>query len=273
MKIYISADMEGLSGVVSRKQVEPGNSDYERTRKMMTDEVNAMIDAFIFRGANKVVVNDSHANMDNILIEEFDERGHLISGSPKPLSMMEGIDESFDLCVFMGYHGRPGKTAAVMDHTYSSSAIYEVRINGKAMSEAGINGRLAGYYGVPVALVSGDQNTVSCAKEELNKPIGLVVKESIGRRAACLTPFPKIVDKIREKVGKVFAEKDSLQPTREKGEISLEVEFVRTTMAEMAKLIPGTESIDGRTISYKSDDFLELYKTFRAMTALARSID
>ena len=273
MKIYISADMEGISGIVSNKQVTPGNNDYERARKLMTDEVNAMVDAFIFRGANEVVVNDSHGSMDNILIEEFDERATLISGSPKPLSMMEGIDNSFDLCVFLGYHGRPGKMSSVMDHTYSSSTVYEVRINGKAMSEAGLNGRLAGYFGVPVAIVTGDQNAISCAKEELNKHIGVQVKEAIGRNSAKLTPFPKIVDKIREGVAKVFEEKNDLKTTVEKDEIKLEVEFNKTTMAEMANLIPGAKLVNGRTISYKSEDYLEIYRTFRAILGLASTIN
>ena len=196
MKIYISADMEGISAIVSEKQVTAGNSEYERARKLMTKEVNAMVDAFIFRGANEVVVNDSHANMDNILIEELDERAYLISGSPKPLSMMEGIDESFDMCVFLGYHGRPGKKASVMDHTYSSDTVYEVRLNDKAMSEAGLNGRLAGYFGVPVAVVTGDQKAISCAENELNYHIGIKVKESIGRHAAKLSSFKKTVKKI-----------------------------------------------------------------------------
>lgn len=272
MKIYISADMEGISGVVSSKQVAPGNKDYERARKMMTEEVNTMVDALYFRGANKVIVNDSHGSMDNILIENFDERAELISGSPKPLSMMEGIDKSFDFCVFLGYHGRAGKKAAVMDHLYSSSSVFEARINGKAVSEAGLNGRLAGYFGVPVAMVTGDQNTILCSKQELHDHIGIQVKEAIGRNSAKLISFPKVVERIKEGVEEFFNKKEELRPTVEKEKINLEVEFNKTTMAEMACLIPGTEFVDGRTLSYKSDDYLEIYKTFRAMLGLASTI-
>ena len=272
MKVYISADMEGISGIVSSKQVISGNDDYERARKMMTKEVNTMVDAFFFRGANEVLVNDSHASMDNILIEEFDERAELICGSPKPLSMMEGIDESFDFCVFLGYHGRAGKKAAVMDHLYSSSSVFEARINGEAVSEAGLNGRLAGYFGVPVALVTGDQNAISCSKEELNDHIGIQVKEAIGRNSAKLMPFAKVVEKIREGVEEFFNKKDELKPTIEKGKINLEIEFNKTTMAEVASLIPGTEFVNGRTLSYQSNDYLEIYRTFRAMLGLASTI-
>lgn len=269
MRVYISADMEGISGIVSDKQVTAGNSDYERARKLMTKEVNTMVDALFFRGANEIVVNDSHSSMDNILIEDFDKRAELISGSPKPLGMMEGIDKTFDFCVFLGYHGRAGKKAAVMDHLYSSSAIFEARINGKAVSEAGLNGRLAGYFGVPVAVVTGDQNAICCSQKELNDHIGIQVKEAIGRNSAKLIPFSKVVKKIRNGVEEFFNKKDTLQPTVEKGEINLEVEFNKTNMAEVAALIPGTETIDGRTLSYKSSDYLEIYKTFRAMLGLA----
>jgi D-amino peptidase len=100
MNIYISADMEGLSGVASDRQVTRGNRDYERARKRMTREVNALINALFLEGVDRVVVNDSHANMENILIEEFDSRAELISGSPKPFSMMEGIDRTFDAVFF-----------------------------------------------------------------------------------------------------------------------------------------------------------------------------
>lgn len=273
MKIYISADMEGISGIVSGKQVTSGNRDYERARKMMTKEVNTMIDALYFRGANEVLVNDSHGSMDNILIEDFDERAELISGSPKPLSMMEGIDDSFDYCIFLGYHGRAGKEAAVMDHLYSSSSVFEARINGKAVSEAGLNGRLAGYFGIPVAVVTGDQNAISCSKEELNYHIGIQVKEAIGRNSAKLLAFPKVIQKIRDGVEEFFNKKEKLKPTIENGKINLEVEFNKTTMAEMASLIPGTNFVDGRTLSYESDDYLNIYKTFRAMLGLASTIN
>lgn len=273
MKFYISADMEGISGIVSNKQVSSGNKDYERARKMMTEEVNTMIDALFFRGANEVLVNDSHGSMDNILIEDFDERAELISGSPKSLSMMEGIDSSFDFCIFLGYHGRAGKEAAVMDHLYSSSSVFEARVNGKAVSEAGLNGRLAGYYDVPVALITGDQNAISCSKEELNYHIGIQVKEAIGRNSAKLLPFPKVVEKIRDGVEIFFNNKNKFKPTVEKGNIELEVEFNKTTMAEVASLIPGTKFVNGRTLIYESEDYLEIYKTFRAMLALASTIN
>ena len=272
MKIYISADMEGLSGVVSQKQVINGNKDYERARSRMTKEVNAVIDALFAEGANEVVVNDSHAGMDNILIEEFDGRATLISGSPKPYSMMEGIDPTYDAVFFVGYHGKPGTVNSVMDHTYSSSTVFEARINGTPLGEAGINGRLAGYYGVPVAFLTGDQNAVMCAEKELHDLTGVVVKEAIGRTSARLFPFPKVVERINNGVKQAVEKIERLKPTIEEGEIKLEVDFNKSSMAEMAMLMPGTERKSGRTVAYSSDDFKEVFRAFRAMISLAGSL-
>ena len=272
MKIYISADMEGLSGVVSQKQVCSGNKDYERARRRMTKEVNAVINALFTEGVDEVVVNDSHSSMDNILIDEFDKRATLISGSPKPFSMMEGINSSFDAVFFVGYHGKPGTDKAIMDHTYSSSTVYQTRINGISLSEAGINGRLAGYYGVPVAFISGDQNAVKCGEEELINPEGVIVKESIGRTTARLFPFEEVVNRINEGVSRSLDKIDLLNPTTEEGQINLEIDFNFTSMAEMAHLMPGTKKISGRTVAYSSDDFKEVFKAFRAMITLAANI-
>jgi len=272
MKIFISSDMEGISGVVSSRHTEPGNKEYDRMRALMTKEVNAVIEAAFDFGAKEIVVNDSHNNMDNILIEELDSRAVLISGSPKPLSMMEGIDGSFDAVFFVGYHARAGSSNAIMDHTYTSKVLY-AKINGKELSEAGINGRLAGYYDVPVALVTGDQNAVLCAKEELNDPVGVVVKEAVGRYAAKIYPFEIVRERIDEGVREALSKINSFKPTKEEGAVELEVSFFRTVMADMTLLIPGTKRKDPRTVVYIAKDYLEAYKVFRAMLAISPGIN
>ncbi|MGB9839836.1 M55 family metallopeptidase [Thermovenabulum sp.] len=273
MKIFISADMEGISGVVSSSHTEPGNKEYDRMRLLMTKEVNAVIQAAFDFGATEVVVNDSHNNMDNILIEELDKRAVLISGSPKPLSMMEGIDESYKAVFFVGYHARAGTDNAIMDHTYTSKVMY-AKINGREMSEAGLNGRLAGYYGVPVALITGDQNAVLCAKEELHRDIvGVVVKEAVGRYAARVFPFDIVKRKIEEGVKEALLKIDSFKPVKEEGPVELEVSFFRTVMADMTLLIPGTKKKDPRTVIYTAKDYLEAYKVFRAMLAISPGIN
>lgn len=271
MKIFISADMEGISGIVSMEQIDPGARDYERARRMMTREVNTVVEAALEYGATEIVVNDSHDNMDNILIEELNPRAALISGSPKPLSMMQGIDESFDAVFFVGYHARAGTAQAVVDHTYAFRVI-SAKINGKPMSEAGLNGRLAGYFGVPVAFLSGDQNAVACAKQELNNPVGVVVKEAVGRNAAMIHPFDVVKERLRAGMAEAMKNIKTFEPTVEKGSVELEVSLSISGMADMALLIPGTIKKDGRTVIYTAKDYMDAYRVFRAMLVLTSGI-
>jgi D-amino peptidase len=271
VKIYISADMEGISGVVSMQQIDPGAREYERARRMMTREVNAVIEAAFEHGAREIVVNDAHGDMDNILIEELDSRVSLISGSPKPLSMMQGIDSSFDGVFFVGYHARAGSSEAIIDHTYTFRVL-DAKINGRPMSEAGLNGRLAGYYRVPVTFISGDQNAVRCAREELNNHIGVVVKQAVGRTAAVIYPFSQVETRLKAGVAEALKKIRSFKPTVERDLVELEVSFNVSDMAAMALLIPGAIRKDARTVVYTGRDYLETYKVFRAMLALTRGI-
>jgi D-amino peptidase len=271
VKIFISVDMEGISSVVTREQTSPGARDYERARRFMTKEVNAVIEAAFEHGANEVIVNDSHWDMDNILIEELHPRAALISGNNKPLSMMQGIDNSFDAVFFVGYHARAGTPEAVIDHTYDSMVI-NLKINGKLMGEAGINGRLAGYFGVPVAFVSGDQKAIMCANEELNNPVGVVVKESISRTTAKIHPFPVVKERLNIGVSKAMKNLKLFKPNVEEGPVKLEVSFSISDMAEICLLIPGVIKEDGRTVTYTGKDYMEVFKAFRAMLRLTDGI-
>lgn len=271
MKILISADIEGISGVVDMQQIFPEARDYERARRLMTKEVNAVIEATFEHGADEVVVSDSHHHNNNILIEELYPRATLISGSYQPLSMMQGIDNSVDAVFFVGYHARAGTPEAVIDHTYVFRAI-NVKINGKLMGEAGINGRLAGCFGVPVAFVSGDQKAIMCAKEELNNPVGVVVKESISRTAAKIYPFPVVKERLTAGVSEAMKNIKLFKPTVEEGPVKLEVSFSISNMAEICLLIPGVTKKDGRTVTYTGKEYMEVFKVFRVMLGLTSGI-
>ncbi len=268
MRIFISADMEGISGVVSYSHVEPDSKEYERFRKIMTKEVNVVVEAAYQFGATEVVVNDSHNNMDNILIEELHPKAVLISGSPKPLSMMQGIDENFDAVFFVGYHARAGSMEAVMDHTYTGR-VFHVEINGKPMSEAGLNGRLAGSFGIPVALISGDQNTIRCAREELNDFVGVVVKEAYGRYSAKLYPFDVVKERLINGVKQAMENIKNFKPTVEKEPVELKISFIRSAMTEMVSLIPNIVKKDARTVVYRASTYMEAYKIFRLCATLS----
>ncbi len=170
MRVYISVDMEGVAGVVHEDQTDPVDprhaGEYNRFRRLMTREANAAGEGALAAGATRVLVNDSHWLMRNLLAEELHPAAELLSGGPKARSMVEGVDLGFDAAMFVGYHAMAGAARAVIDHTYTS-IVHEVKLNGRPAGELAINAALAGIHGVPVALVSGDQALAAEAREVL----------------------------------------------------------------------------------------------------------
>jgi len=164
MRIFISADMEGLAGVVGDEQRSRKGQDYQMARRWMAQEVNAAVEGAIKAGAKEFVVTDAHAGAINLALPDLHQKAALIGGSNRPLSMMEGIQEGFDAAFFIGYHAMRGTQDACMDHTYSEEKVMAVRFNGTPYGEIGINARVAGHFGVPVVLVSGDDKTAAEAK-------------------------------------------------------------------------------------------------------------
>lgn len=271
MRVFISADMEGISGVVGLNHVSPEHKEYERFRKLMTREVNAVVEAAVRFGVKEVVVNDSHNTMDNILIEELHPRAVLISGSPKPMSMMEGINENFDAVFFVGYHARAGSAPAIMDHTYTGR-VFTIEVNGKQLSEAGLNARVAGCFNVPVVLITGDQLTIECAKQELNDFVGVVVKEAVGRYAAKLYPFEIVQEKIKAGVEEALKKVKSFKPTIESEPVEVKLVFYNSSFAEVASLLPNVQRIDARTLWFKTSSYLEAYRLLRLCLSLSSLI-
>ena len=267
MKVYISCDMEGISGVVASKQTEMDGEEYKRAQKLMTGEVNAAIKGALAGGTSEVLVNDSHGSMRNILIEELNPSAQLVSGSPKPLSMMQGIDESFDAAFFIGYHAQADTAYSVLDHTYSG-IVYQVSLNGRPMGETGLNAALAGYFGVPVVLVTGDKLLTEEAVALLGSVEVVAVKESYGRSAArCLVP-EAAHDLIRQAAQRALSRGG--KPFVVKPPITLTVDFISSAHLDMAELIPGVNRVSGRRIEFIHDDFLTIYKVWRATLTLAR---
>jgi D-amino peptidase len=271
MRVYISVDMEGVAGVVHEDQTDPTESrysgEYNRFRRLMTNEANAAIAGALEAGAKAVVVNDSHWLMRNLLAEELNPKAELMSGGPKRLSMVEGIDGGFDAAMFVGYHARAGTTNATIDHTYTSR-VYEARINGQPVGELALNSAMAGVYGVPVALVSGDQALAAEAKALLGAGVEtVIVKEAVGRFAARSLAPAVACERIR--VGAATGLKRKHVPFTLKAPIRLEVDFIVSQMADMAELVPGSSRTGGRTVSYCADDYREVFRAWRAMYNLA----
>ena len=185
LRVYISVDMEGIAGVVNEAQLAPGGFEYEKFRRLMTAEANACIEAAFAAGATKVTVSDSHGNGLSLLPEELNPRARLIRSWPRPLMMMQGIEEGYDAAILIGYHASIGVPGAVRAHTMSSKRFFDVRFGGKHASETLLSAATAGHYGVPVVMVTGDNLAVAEAQKDISAKVeGVVVKRAIGYHAA-----------------------------------------------------------------------------------------
>jgi D-amino peptidase len=269
-KVFISADMEGIWGVVHTNQTSSDSSEYGAARKWMAEDVNAVIEGLFDAGAAEVVVNDSHASMRNIQADALNPKASLISGSPKPLSMMQGIDASYDAVVFVGYHSRAGTAPAVMDHTISGGSIHAIRVNGQELPEMGLNAAIAGYYKVPVILLTGDTET--CAQASALFGPGVVtaaVKEATGRFAARLFPRDEARAGLRAAAKEALVNQDGIAPFRLASPYTFDVEWQTSAQAEMPLLLPGIKRTAARSISFSATDYIDGFKLLRAAIALA----
>src|SRR5882672_11097703 len=201
LKVYISADMEGIGGVSTwQVQAAPGAPEYEKFRRLMTLEVNSAVSGAFDAGATEVLVSDSHWNAQNIDLETLDHRARLVRAFPRPLGMMQGIDDTFDAVVFIGYHAGEGTPSAVLSHTMSSARIFELKLNNTPVPEAGLNAALAGEFGVPVVFVSGDQVVGEQTRELLGPIEAVAVKRATGFYSATMTTPAECQRLIREGV-------------------------------------------------------------------------
>ncbi len=270
MNVLVSVDMEGISGVVAMEHVRPEHKEYERFRRLMTAEANAAIEGALAAGATHIVVNDSHAGMTNLLIEELNPAAELISGSPKPLEMMQGIGPDVDAVFLIGYHGASGTAGSVLEHTWSGRVV-GAWLNGRPVGEAGLNAALAGAYGAPVVLVTGDRSVTEEARALLGNIETVAVKDGITRTAARCLPPEKAHHLIREAAQRALRRKGI--PLVIPPPITLRVSFQRALHADMALLVPGSRRIDGRTVEWTGEDMRAVYQVWVAMNALASTAD
>jgi D-amino peptidase len=275
VKIYISADMEGIAGITATEQTDPvGQPEYAYSCKLMTGEVRSACEGATAGGASEILVNDSHWNMRNIIHEELPPHVRLIRGSLKPLSMNQGLDPSCTAAAFVGYHAPIGCADAILDHTYTSETLYDVRINGERCSEARINAAVAGCFGVPVIFLSGDQNACADARSFLPWAQTVEVKQAIGRYAASSLSPEEARKAIAAGVQRAVSGLSSsgAKPYAFASPATLELVFTSTAKADMASLMPDAQRVDGRTLRMRHADFLTLFRAFRAMMTLGASV-
>jgi D-amino peptidase len=260
MKIYISADMEGVVGVVTGEQLGPQGFEYNRFREFMTAEVNAAIQAAFESGATEVVVSDSHGNGQNLLIEKLPKNVTLVRSWPRPLMMMQGIDETFAGAIFIGYHSATTNPSGVRAHTISSARLADVQLQGVSMSEAGINAAIAGQFNVPVIMVSGDDAVVKETTALLGSIEGAVVKWNYGFHSA-KTMMPEAAnDLIREKVKKAMSRIKEFKPYKLQQPIRLDVRFKNYRPSEVLSYLSIVERTDAHSIRFTGKDMIEVSK-------------
>lgn len=259
VKIYISADMEGCSGIVSVDQVYTGKAEYDRAAALMTDDVNAAIDGCLKGGATEIIVNDAHGSMHNIIYERLDPAAELISGTPKLCSMMEGIDESFAGAMFIGYHSRYG-TKGVLAHNIAGYTFREIYINGMQYGEAGINATIAGHFGVPVIMASGDDLLEAELREIGLEAAYARVKTACGTLSSRCLGMKRAHDLIRAKASDAVNSVSHMKPFKIDGPYDLEVELARPMIADVAESIPGLTRLTPTRVAYKTGDIREASK-------------
>jgi D-amino peptidase len=263
LKVYISADMEGVAGVVSAEQLGPAGFEYGRFREFMTAEVLAAIQGARDAGATTIVVSDSHGNGQNLLIERFSGDVSIIRSWPRPLGMMEGIDSSFAAAVFIGYHASTNSLTGVRAHTMSSATLTSVDLNGVPVPEGGFNAAIAGYFGVPVVAVSGDDAAVAELQKLVGPMEGAVVKRAISFHAA-QTMIPEAAQAlIREKVKAGILRRAELKPYVLTNPVRLDITFKHYRQAEMLGYLPIVQRTTSHSIRFTGRNVIETSRFFQ----------
>lgn len=270
MKLYISFDMEGISGIVDWEQCTGDGPDYQIGKDLTLAEVNAAIEGAIEGGVDEVWVNDAHYRMRNLNPAALLGNARYVSGSHKPMYMMEGLDDSFDMVFFIGYHGSISGEPSILSHTYNPAVFSQVSLNGIEVGESGINALVALGYGVPIGLISGDRATHEQASKLLGEVRGVVVKESISRYAAT-NLHPNVARAmVRDAARQAAKEIDSLTPPVISVPATLEMEFQTSDLADLACWVKGVERSDERRAAINGDDALQIYRSFVAVSYITR---
>jgi D-amino peptidase len=257
-KVYISVDMEGVAGVVTADQLLPSGFEYERFRRFMTDEALAAVRAAKQAGATEIVVSDSHANGENLLIDLFPADVRIVRSWPRHGAMMAGIDKSFSAAVFIGYHASTSNPRGVRAHTISSAHFTRVALNGTAVTEAELNAAIAGDVGVPVVFASGDDAAVAEIKGRLGDIGSVVTKTSLGFHSAeTLTPAASC-EKIYEGVLAALSRKDRRHPYVLAHPVTLDLTFKNYMPAEILSYLRSIQRVDAHTIRLVGHDMLEI---------------
>jgi len=261
LKVFISVDMEGVTGVTHWEEVSRDGKDYDYFRRLMTFETNAAIEGAAAAGATEIVVRDSHGSARNILPDLLDRRARLIRNwSGGPMSMMEGLDESFDAVLFIGYHARAGTPDALLEHTMTGN-VMNISINGMPMPEAGINALIAGHFDVPIAFVAGDRAICEQCLELFSDIETVAVKDGIG--AAAINYHPEVAcEMIEAGVIEALTHLDRFEPYELRAPFTMVLTLKEETTVYPGQYYPGVERTGDWELTYRSDEIMDVILAF-----------
>lgn len=267
MQVFVSADMEGITGVADPRDVVKGEPDYADGQELMVGDVNAAVEGALAAGAESVVVNDSHSSMTNLPRADLHEEARLIRGSSKPRSMMQGLGRDHDVAFFVGYHAKAGTPGAVLNHTFIGHELLRVRVDDREVGELGWNAGLAAAFDVPVGLVTGDDKTATEARMTLDEVETVAVKDGVDRFTADCRPPAETRPAIRDAAERAVeraANDDFDQPAVE-DPVAIEADWSATNHALRASGLPGVERVGGRTTRVEADTYPEAFEASVAM--------
>ena len=269
-KILISADMEGATGVTWPADVEPGTEQWQRCRRMFTSDVNAAVAGLLDGGASEILINEAHATMRNLLLEELDPRAVMLTGRHKELSMVEGIQHpDVDGVAFVGYHAAAGADG-VLAHTYLPNSITAVIVNGTRASEGLLNSHVAAQYGVPIVLVTGDDRTCADAEGYAAGVPAVAVKDCVSRYAAVCRPPEVTAAAIRSAARDGMKLAGRAEPGGE-SRFEVEVEVDAAQLAQSAAIVPTVRRTGERSVAYQSSSAYEMVRCFKVVCTMISS--
>jgi D-amino peptidase len=263
-RVYISVDMEGISGVVGDDQTSAGQPEYGRSRKLMAEDANAAIRGAFAGGATEVVVNDSHGSQRNLLPEDLDPRARLISHSFKRHGMVEGLDQTFDAVIFVGYHAKADSPRGLFAHT-GSGVVKDVNVNGRSAGEGGLNTLMAQWYGVPVVMISGDDVAVEQQKQWTPNVRGVVVKRAINMRAVEARPLAEARKEIEAAAREGVAGARKFTPDRAAGGYKVRMQLRNFTIPEVATAFSEIHLVAPDTVEFTRPTMPEAYRIIRVL--------
>ncbi|MEU4024956.1 M55 family metallopeptidase [Streptomyces anulatus] len=270
MKLLISVDMEGISGIVHSSETNPERYDYQRGRELMTADANAVIAGVLDADPTAdVLVADAHGTFRNLLPEQLDRRARLVRGKPRSLNMLAGLDEETDAALFVGYHVRAGEGPGVLAHTMNGE-ILDVRVAGRSLGEIGLNAAMAGHLGVPVVLLSGDDAACAELTELVPETVTVPVKEALGMAAAVTLHPEEARDRLRRAAADAVARRAEIPPLALTGPLDVEVDLASPHTIDLATLVPGVSRAGGaRTVTFTSPDYATAYRLILLLAQLA----